>query len=108
MDQPMDFNEMMQEWILGVTTRFARLVKLNLILTFNPWERDRMRNALNHEPTQDDWDDYSQFWGELQLDPRSLQRSIDREKIRRLVFSKDYLPTGQAGRIAHTVEKRVG
>jgi hypothetical protein len=89
MNQPMDFNAMMQGCILSVATRVKGMMMLELIFTILPRERTRLTDTLNREPAQEDWDDYSQFLGERTLNLKCLQRAEDREKIRRLVFGED-------------------
>ena len=89
MNQIMDFNAMMQGCILSVATRVKGMMMLELIFTILPRERTRLIDTLIREPTQEDWDDYSQFLGERILDPKCLQRAEDREKIRRLVFGSN-------------------
>ena len=89
MNQPMDFNAMVQGAILGTAVRMQCMVMLELLFDFLPWERERMRATLDREPTLEDWEDLSQFRGEQALIPRCLQRAADREKIRRLVFGED-------------------
>jgi len=65
------------------------MMMLELIFNILPRERERLIETLNREPTEEDWDDYSQFMGERTLIPRCLQRAEAREKIRRLVFGED-------------------
>ena len=89
MNQLMDFNAMMQGCILSVATRVKDMIMLELIFTILPRERTRLIDTLIREPTQEDWDDYSQFLGERTLNPKCLQRAEDREKIRRLVFGSN-------------------
>ncbi len=89
MNQPMDFNAIMQGCILSVATRMKGMMVLELIFNILPWERERLTETLGHEPSQEDWDDYSQFLGEQTLDSKCLQRAGDREKIRRLVFGEN-------------------
>ena len=89
MNQIMDFNAMMQGCILSVATRVKGMMMLELIFTILPRERTRLIDTLNREPTQEDWDDYSQFLGERTLNPKCLQRAEDRKKIRRLVFGSN-------------------
>ena len=88
MNQPMDIGTVMQGYMIGVTIRTACTMMLELMFTIIPRERERLMEALGHQPTQEDWDDYSQFSGERTLNPRCLQRAEDREKIRRLVFGE--------------------
>ena len=89
MNQPMDFNAIMQGCILSVATRMKGMMMLELIFNILPRERERLTETLGHEPSQEDWDDYSQFLGEQTLDSKCLQRARDREKIRRLVFGEN-------------------
>ena len=89
MNQPMDFNAIMQGCILSVATRMKGMMMLELIFNILPRERERLTETLGHEPSQEDWDDYSQFLGEQTLDSKCLQRAGDREKIRCLVFGEN-------------------
>ena len=89
MNQPIDTNAMVQGAILGAATRVTGMMMLELIFIILPRERERLIETLNREPTEEDWDDYSQFMGERTLIPRCLQRAKAREKIRRLVFGED-------------------
>ena len=89
MNQPMDFNAMIQGYFLGAAVRMTGMTMFDLIFNIMPRERERMRDTLNREPILEDWDDLSQFLGERNLDPRCLQRAADREKIRHLVFGKN-------------------
>jgi len=91
MNQQMDFNSMMQGYFLDAAIRVTSMMMLELMFTILPRERERLTGTLGHEPSQEDWDDYSQFLGERTLDPKCLQRAKDREKIRLLVFGEDNL-----------------
>jgi len=86
MNQPIDFNAMIQGYFLGAAIRVASMMMLELMFTILPKERERLMETLGHELSQENWDDYGQFLGERMLDPKCLQRAKDREKIRRLVF----------------------
>jgi hypothetical protein len=87
MTQPMEnFNIVMQGYMLGATIRMACTMMLELVCTVIPRERERLIQALGHEPTQENWEDYWQFLGEQVANPKCLQSAEDREKIRRLVF----------------------
>ena len=81
----MDIGAVMQGYILGATIRTACTMILELMFTIIPRERERLKETLDHEPTQEDWDDYWQFLGERNSNQKYLQRAKDREKIRRLV-----------------------
>ena len=85
MNQPM---AMMQGYILSAAIRTAGMMMLEMMFTIVPRERERLTETLNHEPTQEDWDDYCQFLGERASSPKCLQRAEDRGKIRRLVFGE--------------------
>ena len=89
MNQPMDYNAMIQGYFLGAAVHMTGMMMLDLIFNIMPRERERMRETLNREPILEDWDDLSQFLGERALIPRCLQRAKDREKLRRLVFGED-------------------
>ena len=85
----MDIGTVMQGYMIGATIRTACTMMLELIFNILPRERERLTETLGHQPTQEDWDDYSQFLGERTFNPRCLQRAEDREKLRRLVFGED-------------------
>ncbi len=87
MNQQMDFNAMIQGYFLGAAIRMTGMMMLDFI--FMPQQREHLTATLGHEPTQEDWDDCCQFLGERALSPKYLQRAIDREKIRRLVFGEN-------------------
>jgi len=89
MNQPMDFNAMIQGYFLGAAIRMTGMMMLELMFAILPRERERLTETLGHEPTNEDWEDYSQFLGERTLDPKCLQRAENREKIRCLVFGED-------------------
>ena len=89
MNQPMDFNTTIQSYFLGAAIRMTGMMMLELMFTILPREKERLTEILCHEPSQEDWDDYSQFLGERTLAPKCLQRAKDRDKIRRLVFGED-------------------
>ena len=89
MNQPMDYNAMIQGYFLGAAVRMTGMVMLDFIFNILPCERERMRETLNREPTVEDWDDLSQFLGERTLIPRCLQRAEDRKKIRCLMMRED-------------------
>ena len=88
MNQPMDIGTVMQGYMLGATIRIAGMMILELMFTIIPQERERLTETLNHEPTNEDWEDYCQLLGERASNPKCLQRAEDREKIRRLVFGE--------------------
>ncbi len=65
------------------------MMMLELMFTIIPRERERLTGILKHELTNENWEDYWQYLGELNSVQQCLQRAEDREKIRRLVFGKD-------------------
>ena len=52
-------------------------------------ERGKVRAALGHEPTQENWHDYHNLQQEKTNKQDTRQREVDREKLRRLVFGED-------------------
>ena len=52
-------------------------------------ERKKVRAAVGHEPTQENWQDYYGLKQEEKNRQNARQREIDRENLRRLVFGKD-------------------
>ncbi len=52
-------------------------------------ERKKVRAALGHEPTQENWQDYYNLQQEQTNRQDARQREIDRERLRRLVFGED-------------------
>jgi hypothetical protein len=86
MNQPMDMGAMMQGYMIGATIRTACTMMLELMFSIIPRERERLKETLNHEPTNENWEDYWQFLGELNSVQQCLQRAEDRERIRRLVL----------------------
>jgi len=88
MNEPMDFSAIMRGYMLGATIHVAGMMMLELMFTIIPQERERLAETLNHEPTNEDWEDYCQFLGERNSDQKCLQRAENREKIRRLIFGE--------------------
>ena len=88
--EPMDsLNTMMQGYMLGATICTAAAMMLELVSTIIPRERERLIQALGHEPTKENWEDYWQLLGERMANPQCLQNAEDREKIRCLVFGEN-------------------
>jgi len=52
-------------------------------------ERKKVKAALGHDPTQENWQDYYDLKQEERNGQKTRQRGIDREKLRRLVFGED-------------------
>ena len=52
-------------------------------------ERKKVKAALGHEPTQENWQDYYDLQQEQTNRQKARQREDDREKLRRLVFGED-------------------
>jgi len=89
MNQPMDFNALIQGYFLGAAVRMTGMMMLELMFTILPRERERLEETVDRELTNEDWEDYCQFLGERASNPKCLQRAKDREKIRRLVMGED-------------------
>lgn len=80
------WNDMIQGYMLGAAISTAGTMMLELIFATISQEKERLKETLKHEPTQEDWEDYWQFLGERIANPKCIQRSEDREKIRLLIF----------------------
>ena len=52
-------------------------------------ERKKVRAAVGHEPTQENWQYYCELRQEEKNRQNVRQKEADREKIRRLVFGED-------------------
>jgi len=52
-------------------------------------ERKKVKVALGHDPTKENWQDYYDLKQEQTDKQKAHQREIDREKLRRLVFGGD-------------------
>ena len=52
-------------------------------------ERKKIKAALGHEPTPENWQDYYDLKQEEKDRQKVNQREIDREKLRRLVLGED-------------------
>jgi hypothetical protein len=91
MTQPMDnMNSVMRGYMLGATICTAAAMMVELISTIIPRERERLIQALGHEPTRENWEDYWQLLGERMANPKCLQSAEDRDKIHRLVYGEGY------------------
>ena len=84
-----NLQEVLQRCMTGLAICAAGVMHLELMCAFLAREKERLTRALDHEPTQENWQDYWQFLGERTLNPKCLQRAEDREKIRRLVYGED-------------------
>ena len=51
-------------------------------------ERRKVKAALGHEPTQENWQDYYDLKQEKTDRQKANQREIDREKLRQLVMGE--------------------
>ena len=51
-------------------------------------EREKVRAALGHDPTQENWQDYYNLQQEKTDRQKARQREVDREKLRRLVMGE--------------------
>ena len=52
-------------------------------------ERKKVKAALGHEPTQENWHDYHNLQQEKTNKQDTRQREVDREKLRRLVMGDE-------------------
>jgi len=52
-------------------------------------ERKKVRAAVGHEPTRDNWQYYYELKQEEKNRQNARQQEIDRENLRRLVFGED-------------------
>ncbi len=52
-------------------------------------EREKVKAALSHEPTQENWQYYYELQQEKTNRQDTRQREIDREKLRRLVMGDE-------------------
>ncbi len=60
-------------------------------------EREKVKAALSHEPTQENWQYYYELQQEKTNKQDARQREVDREKLRRLVFGEDGGSNSKAG-----------
>ena len=51
-------------------------------------EREKVKVALGHKPTQDNWHDYYNLQQEKTNRLNAHQREVDRERLRRLVMGE--------------------
>lgn len=49
-------------------------------------EREKLKDALGHEPTDENWQDYYALLREQKANRKVAQREADKEKLRRLVM----------------------
>lgn len=96
MDHQKDFGGMMQGCMLDAVARVAKMMMLEAMLTIVPQARERLAEALGHEPTHEDWEDYYGFLGERAADPKCLHRAGERARIRGLVLGKDHAGSGDS------------
>ena len=89
MNKPEDINKMLQSCIFVATMYTTYAMLLELLFALIPGAKDRIKQVLDHEPTNENWDDYCQYLGELHSIPKCVQRAEDRKKLRRLVFGDD-------------------
>ena len=93
MTQPTDpgnnLDTVMRGYVLGATLCTAAAMFMELISTIIPQAREQLVQALGHEPTKENWEDYWQLLGERMANPKCLQSAEDRERIHRLVFGDD-------------------
>ena len=84
MMQPMD--TIFQTYMMNAALRTAFMMFKDMIRATITRDKDRLTEALGHEPTQENWEDYWQLLGEQASKQKACQREADREKLRRLVM----------------------
>ena len=89
MNPPVNLSAVMQGYMLGATVRTACVMMFEMMFTIIPRERERLKETVGHEPTNENWEDYWQYFGERTSNTKCLQRAEDREKIRCLVMGED-------------------
>ena len=75
------FNYMMER----ATTMAAYCTLAAVVAKALKAEREKVKAALSHEPTQENWQYYYKLQQEKTNRQDTRQREIDREKLRRLV-----------------------
>ena len=70
-------------------TMVGYLMLADLVRKMLEDEREKVKAALGHEPTQENWQDYYDLKLENTNRQNARQREIDKEKLRRLVFGED-------------------
>ena len=51
-------------------------------------EKEKLKAALGHEPTDENWRDYYDLLREQKLNQKAAQREADKGKLRRLVMGE--------------------
>lgn len=86
MEQPMDkLQTMLQGYMAGLALLAAGAMQMELMYTIVTNGKERLTQALGHEPTQENWEDYWELLKERALKQTNPSRSEEREKIRRLL-----------------------
>ena len=67
-------------------TMVGYLMLADLVRKMLEDEREKVKAALGHEPTQENWQDYYDLKLENTNRQNAQQREIDKEKLRRLVL----------------------
>ena len=86
MNEQVDLTAVIQNNVVNAMTRFMRMTLLDIMFTIMPQKKERLMEELGHELTQENLDDCYQFIGERIHDPDCLERSREREIIRRLIY----------------------
>ena len=83
-----NFNETFSYMMGQAMTMIAYCTFATFIEKILEDERKKVKAALGHEPTQENWQDYYELQQEKTDKQKTNQREIDREKLRRLVFGE--------------------
>jgi hypothetical protein len=51
-------------------------------------EKEKLKNALGHEPTDENWRDYYDLLREQKVNQKAAQREADKGNLRRLVMGE--------------------
>lgn len=52
-------------------------------------EKEKLKDALGHEPADENWQNYYDLLREQKANRKAVQREADREKLRRLVMGEE-------------------
>ena len=51
-------------------------------------EKEKLKGALGHEPTDENWRDYYDLLKKQKVNQKAAQREVDKENLRRLVMGE--------------------
>ena len=84
-----NFNETFSYMMGQAMTMIAYCTFATFIEKILEDERKKVKAALGHEPTQENWQDYYALKQEQKNRQNAHQREGDRERLRRLVLGED-------------------